>query len=306
MKPVICNHGNNEAFVSLIKSPCGPGGTWSTFAWKSKGTDGVCSNTFFFFLESRLWLPSIHLSSEERERHLFRFPAEIQCASFCFQRGAFTAFHLWRGGNHQHKQEVETTWNQTLQWTRMKMMQGRGRFHGRKIKKRDTWNRRGKQMGSSHKCVHVLKSHVPITAPLSLEAFIINGGNHRRLLIGDALVGVSEVSGVLSLSICKLPRLWENRRDVTLSCVPPVDSEGCNLNLSVSSRHSLWLAAMTPGLEHTNSGTAVWESPQLVSGMESKLHNMQMTGSIVLTVNHQKVNRLNLAFLAGMHTTHRL
>lgn len=44
--------------------------------------------------------------------------------------------------------------------------------------------------------------HVPITAPLSSEAFIINRGNHRRLLIGDALVGVSEVSGVLSLSIC--------------------------------------------------------------------------------------------------------
>lgn len=51
-------------------------------------------------------------------------------------------------------------------------------------------------------CAKKPDRHVPITAPLSSEAFIINRGNHRRLLIGDALVGVSEVSGVLSLSIC--------------------------------------------------------------------------------------------------------
>lgn len=51
-------------------------------------------------------------------------------------------------------------------------------------------------------CAKKPDRHVPITALLSSEAFIINRGNHRRLLIGDALVGVSEVSGVLSLSIC--------------------------------------------------------------------------------------------------------
>lgn len=58
-------------------------------------------------------------------------------------------------------------------------------------------------------CTKKPHRHTPITALPSSEAFIINRGNHRRLLIGDALVGVSEVSGVLSLSICKLPQLGE-------------------------------------------------------------------------------------------------
>lgn len=88
-------------------------------------------------------------------------------------------------------------------------------------------------------CAKKPHGHIPITSPVSAEAFIINRGNHGGLLIGDALVGVSKVSGVLSLSICKLPQLGENRRDVTLSCLPPVDCEGCNLNPSFSSQHRL-------------------------------------------------------------------
>lgn len=278
MKPVICNHGNNEAFVSLIKSPCSPGGTWSMFVWKSKGTDGVCSNTFF--LESRLWLPSIHLSSEERgtsSGFLLKSNVPASVSREALSR-LFTCDDEVTTNTNRRRRPHETRRYSECVWKWCRDMD----IFMEENEKRGNGNRRGKQMGSSHKCVHVLKSY----------AFIINGGNHRRLLIGDALVGVSEVSGVLSVSICKLPRLGENRQDVTLSCVPPVDSEGCNLNLSFSSHRSLWLAAKTPGLEHTNSGTAVWESPQLVSGMESKWHNMQMTGSIVLTVNHQKVNQL--------------
>lgn len=88
-------------------------------------------------------------------------------------------------------------------------------------------------------CIEKPHGQIPITALSSSEAFIINRGNHRRLLIGDALVGVSEVSGVLSLSICKLPLLGEKRRDVALSCAPPVDCEGCNLKPSFSPHHSL-------------------------------------------------------------------
>lgn len=142
-------------------------------------------------------------------------------------------------------------------------------------------------------CTKKPRRHVPITALPSSEPFIINRGNHRTLLIGDALVGVSEVSGVLSLSICKLPQLGEKRRDVALSCAPPVDCEGYNLKPSFSSHHSLWLAAVTPRPEHTNSGTAVWESPPLVAGKESKRHNMQMKGRYHLGCQSHKWNKKN-------------
>ncbi len=164
---------------------------------------------------------------------------------------------------------------------------------GKKKRLAHTGNHREEQIYHSPKCVHVLKSPTDTyqSALSSSEAFIINRGNHRRLLIGDALVGVSEVSGVLSLSICELPQLGEKRRDVALSCAPPVDSEGCNLKPSFSSHHSLWLAALTPRLEHTNSGMAVWESPPLVTGIESKRNNMQMTGKYHLGCQSLKWNK---------------
>lgn len=146
-------------------------------------------------------------------------------------------------------------------------------------------------------CTKKAHRHVPITAPTSSEAFIINRGNHRRLLIGDALVGVSEVSGVLSLSICKLPQLREKRWDVALSCAPPVDCEGCNLKPSFSSHHSLWLAAPNPRLENTNSGTAVWESPPLVASIEWKRHNMQMKGRHHLGCQSPKWNKNSVQLL---------
>lgn len=210
MKPVICNHGNNEAFVSLIKSPCSPGATWSMFVWKSKGTDAVCSNTFFFFFfPGKLSLASQHPPQRWREGA----PLHVSCwNSMCqhrFPERRFMAFHLWRWGNHQHKQEADAARNQTPQWKCMKKLQRHSWKDILKKKKSGTWNRSSSKWAPSHKRVHVLKSHVPITALLSSEAFIINAGNHRRLLIGDALVDVSEVSGVLSLSICKLPRLGE-------------------------------------------------------------------------------------------------
>lgn len=139
-------------------------------------------------------------------------------------------------------------------------------------------------------CTKKPRRQIPITALSSSGAFIINRGNHRRLLIGDALVGVSEVSGVLSLLICKLPQLGEKRRDVALSCAPPVDCEGCNLKQSFSSHHSLWLAAVAPRLEHTNSGMAVWESPPLVAGIERKRGNMHMKGGYHLGCQSPKWN----------------
>lgn len=141
------------------------------------------------------------------------------------------------------------------------------------------------------------KPHRAIAALSSSGAFIIKRGNHRRLLIGDALVSVSEESGVLSLLIGKLPQLGEKRQDVALSCAPPVDCEGCNLEPSFSSHHSLWLAGLAPRLEHTNSGMAVWESPLLVAGIERKRDNMHMKGRYHLGCQSAKWNKKNSAQL---------
>lgn len=209
---------------------------WTSFCAEVTGTD--------VFLEKCLWIPGIYPI-------LFVFPAEIQCGIFSFYRGV-----LWLFSCHDHevsttRQEVETTWNWTPWWLQER--------HGRK--QRQTCDHRDKQiLYTAHTNVYMHQNtgdkyqsqlcHAP-------KAFIINRGNHRTLLIGDALFGVSEISGELSLLICKLPRLGEKRRDIALSCAPPVDCEGCNLKPSFSSHHSLWLAALAPRLENTNSGNGV-------------------------------------------------
>lgn len=124
------------------------------------------------------------------------------------------AFESWLWGNHHHhRQEVETTWNVTLQWMYMTKGQHMDTVLEKKNKKLHTplqpqW-RANILLTLTCKCTKMPHRHIPITAPPSSEAFIINRGNHRRLLIGDALVGVSEVSRVLSLSICKLSQLGE-------------------------------------------------------------------------------------------------
>lgn len=173
---------------------------------------------------------SRHLPQQRRERHLFRFPAEIQCGIFSFQRGALWPF------SRDYKAATTTDRRWRPHETR----------HCSDCTQKDTARGRpemctlaavGKYIPHANVYVYYKASQTHTNHTSSSEPFIINRGNHRRPLIGDALVGVSEVSGVLSLSICKLPRLGEKRRDVALSCAPPGDCEGCNLKPSFSSHH---------------------------------------------------------------------
>lgn len=278
MKLIICNLGKSSEVMPLIKSCRAPGVLEPDQHLHRSHGDRRCLQQHIF--PGKLSLASRHLPQQRRQTHLFGFPAETQCGIFSFQRGALWLFsrdyevatttdRRWRP--HETKHRSGCTWRGTA----------RGRppwFKKKKNAQEHLQPQRQTNIPLTQMCACAKKPHrhIPITAPSSSETFIINRGNHRRLLIGDALVGVSEVSGVLSLSICKLPQLGEKRRDVALSCAPPGDCEGCNLKPSFSSHHSLWLAALTPRLEHTNSGTAVWESPPLVAGIESKRHNMQM------------------------------
>lgn len=119
-------------------------------------------------------------------------------------------------------------------------------------------------------------------------------------------MGVSEVSRVLSLLICKLPRLGEKRQDVALSCEPPVDCEGCNLKPSLSSHHSLWLAALTPRLEHTHSGMAIWESLPLVAGTENKRHICKWKEGITMAVNQENEIEMSVPPLIIPHQRERV
>lgn len=283
MKPIICNHGNNSTVMPLIKSCSAPGVLEPDQCLCRNHRDRQCLHQHIF--PGKMSLASQHLPQQWRKRHLFRFPAEIQCGIFSFLRAPLwlcsrdheattTTDRRWRPHETKHLSEC-TLRGKALRLSPLRMPETRMGSHMSKST-------------TTTKISTVLKSHkrnVPIAALPSSGAFIINRGNHRRPLIGDALVGVSEVSGVLSRLICKLPQLGEKRQDVALSCAPPVDCEGCNLKPSFFSHHSLWLAALTPRLEHTNSGMAVWESPPLVAGIESKRHICKWKEGITKAVN---------------------
>lgn len=117
MKPIICNHGNNSAAMPLIKSCCTPGVLEpdQCLCWSHR--DRQCLQHIF---PGKVFLPSIYLSSEET--HLFRFPAEIQCGIFSFQRATLWLFsrdyevttttdRRWRPHETQH--QCECTWRGT-------------------------------------------------------------------------------------------------------------------------------------------------------------------------------------------------
>lgn len=208
MKPLICNHGNNSAVIPFIKSRITPGVLEpDRCSCKSHG-DTHCLQQHIFSWKTVSGFPASTSAVKTVA------PLWISCWNSMwhlqFPERRVMAFQLWLWGNNHHRQEVETTWNWTPQWMYMKRHCTWALFWK---KKQNRQARLGAQQQANMllteicTCTKKPRRHVSITAAPSSEPFIINRGNHGRLLIGDALVGVSEVSGVLSLSICKLPQL---------------------------------------------------------------------------------------------------
>lgn len=90
MKPIICNHGNNSAVMPSKKSCSSPGVLEPDQCLCRSHGDRQCWQRHIF--PGKLSLASRHLPQQWRERHLFGFPAEIQCGIFSFQRGTLWLF----------------------------------------------------------------------------------------------------------------------------------------------------------------------------------------------------------------------
>lgn len=90
MKPIICNHGNNSAVMPLKKSCSTPGVLEPDQCLCRSHGDRQCLQQHIF--PGKLSLASWHLPQQWRLRHLFGFPAEIQCGIFSFHRGVLWLF----------------------------------------------------------------------------------------------------------------------------------------------------------------------------------------------------------------------
>lgn len=77
--------------------------------WKRTNVCSEVTGTVFaatHFFPGKLSLASRHPRQQQRDRHLFGFPAEIQCGIFSFQRGA-----LWLSSR-----DCEVTTNTDRRW----------------------------------------------------------------------------------------------------------------------------------------------------------------------------------------------
>lgn len=114
MKPIIRNHGNNSAVMPLIKSYSLPGVLEPDQCLCRSHRDRRCLQQLIF--PGKLSPASRHLPQQRRDRHLFRFPAEIQCGIFSFQRATLWLFsrdyeantttdRRWRPHETKHQSE---------------------------------------------------------------------------------------------------------------------------------------------------------------------------------------------------------
>lgn len=118
MKPIICNHGNNSAVMPLIKSCSTPGVLEPDQCLCRSHGDRQCLQQHIFSWKTVSGFPA-STSAVKRET-----PLRISCWNpmwhLQFPERRVMAFQSWLWGNHHHRQEVATTWNNTPQWMYMK------------------------------------------------------------------------------------------------------------------------------------------------------------------------------------------